>query len=348
MKEKKKKESKKILLQALKISIGSSVAICLAQSFELEYAVSAGSITLLTLVTTKLETLKLSLYRLITFGITVVLAGITIGVIESGWVAYGIFVLLLIGICHLLGWQATISVNAVIGTHFLTEKDFGYEFIYNEFLLVLIGISIAVILNLFYDYRHQKNGLVSGMRYTEQQLQKVLAELAAYLTGRAMQRNVWDDICRLEREIEEFVRDACEYQDNTFQSHPGYYIDYFEMRLKQCGILHNLHYEIKKIRSMPRQAKIISDYIMDMTPYVVETNSAEEQIRKLEQICREMKEEPLPATREEFEGRAMLYHILMDLEEFLIFKKRFVESLDEKQMERYWKKEKQKSKTTAE
>lgn len=39
-----------------------------------------------------------------------------------------------------------------------------------------------------------------------------------------------------------------------------------------------------------------------------------------------MKKEPLPVTREEFESRALLYHILMDLEEFLIEKKRFVTS----------------------
>ena len=49
-----------------------------------------------------------------------------------------------------------------------------------------------------------------------------------------------------------------------------------------------------------------------------------------------MKREPLPLSREEFESRAMLYHILMDLEEFLIFKKRFVEGLSDEQRRRYW------------
>ncbi len=340
MNVKTKKEWKKLLLQTLKIAVGSSVAIFIAQYLGLEYGVSAGSITLLTLVTTKWETVKLSLCRLITFVITVVLAGITIGPMESGWVAYGIFVFLLIGVCHLLGWQATISVNSVIGTHFLMSEDFGFDFIFNEFLLVLIGITIAVILNLFYDYRHQKNGLVRSMRYTESRLQAILGKMAAYLAGEELPRSVWDDIRKLEGEQEEFVRDACEYQDNTFHSHPGYYIDYFEMRLKQVGILHNLHYEIKKIRNMPRQAKIISEYIVYMAQYVVETNSPDEQIQKLEGIFEEMQREPLPVTREEFEGRAVLYHILMDLEEFLVFKKRFVEGLDEGQKERYWKKEK--------
>ena len=48
----------------------------------------------------------------------------------------------------------------------------------------------------------------------------------------------------------------------------------------------------------------------------------------------------LPVTREEFEGRAVLYHIMMDLEEFLLYKKRFIESLSEKQKRIYWETEK--------
>ncbi|MEG3032202.1 MAG: hypothetical protein RR813_03145, partial [Enterococcus sp.] len=36
-------------------------------------------------------------------------------------------------------------------------------------------------------------------------------------------------------------------------------------------------------------------------------------------------ETPLPQTKEEFLRKARLYHILMDLEEFLIFKKRFLQ-----------------------
>ncbi len=50
-----------------------------------------------------------------------------------------------------------------------------------------------------------------------------------------------------------------------------------------------------------------------------------------------MKKEELPKSREEFENRAILYHILMDMEEFLVYKQRFVRSLDERQKKLYWK-----------
>ena len=333
-----KKEWKKVLLMAIKIAVGSSASIYAAQLLGLQNEASAGTIALLTLVTTKWETVWLSLYRIITFAIAAVLAGIIFLLFDSEWIAYGIYIFLLIGISYAFGWKATVSVNAVIGTHFLIQRDFGAAFIWNEFLLVMIGITAALILNLFYDYRSLKNDLIRSMRSTEERLQMILGELAAYLSDKEMQRDVWADIRELEAALQGYIRDACEYQDNTFHSHPGYYIDYFEMRMKQLNILHNLHYEVKKIRKIPAQAKIVAEYILYLTDYVVELNSPEEQISRLAQIFQEMKEEPLPVTREEFENRAVLYHILMDLEEFLIVKKRFVIGLNETQRYLYWNK----------
>ena len=336
-----KKEWKKIVIQTGKIAVGSSAAIYIAQTLGLENAASAGTITLLTIVTTKRETLKLSAYRLITFAVSVLLAAMTIGCLESVWIAYAVYIFAVIFICQMFGWQATISVNSVIGIHFLTSKDFSLSFIFNEFLLVFIGITIAVLLNLFHDYKSQEDKLIQSMRDTEERLQMILGGLAAYLSGKNMQWDVWNDIRRLEQDLEGYIKNAYEYQGNSFQSHPGYYTEYFEMRLNQLGMLHNLHYEVKKIRSMPRQAMVIADYILYMMDYVVEVNSPDEQIARLEEIFADMKKETLPESREEFEARAVLYHILMDIEEFLLFKKRFVESLDEKKLERYWKKDKE-------
>ena len=200
-----------ILMRAAKIAVGSSAAIYIAQHLELENAASAGTITLLTLVTTKWETLKLSLFRLITFALSVFLAAVAIGFLESEWIAYGIYIFVLISVCHSLGWQATVSVNSVIGIHFLTSKDFSTAFLLNEFLLVLIGITIAVILNLFYDYSHQKNGLVKSMRDTEKRLQMILGGLAAYLSGKEMQHDIWSEMRQLEQDLMEYIREACEY-----------------------------------------------------------------------------------------------------------------------------------------
>lgn len=331
------KRWKKALLQAVKIAVGSSAAIYLAELFQLQFAASAGSIALLTIVATKWETVRLSLLRVASFAGAAALSCLTIAVFRSEWVAYGVFIFLLVVICEWLGWKSTVSVNAVIGTHFLSTQDIGWAFICNELYLVLLGISIAFVLNLFHDNGSHKKQIEGHILYTEERLKALFGKLRDYLLEKPVTGDVWEEVKGLEGELKQFIAEAFDYQNNTFVSHPQYYIDYFEMRLNQCMILHNLHYEMKKIKAMPRQAGIIADYVQYLSNYVVEHNIPRPQIERLEELFADMKKEPLPLSREEFESRAILYHILMDLEDYLYVKKRFVEGLDETQRKIYWK-----------
>ena len=90
---------------------------------------------------------------------------------------------------------------------------------------------------------------------------------------------------------------------------------------------------------MPEQAEVVAEYILYMKEHVTEMNNPKVQLERLHQVLADMEKTPLPENWEEFEGKAKVYHIMMDLEEFLIYKKRFVESLDEKKLRIYWNKE---------
>lgn len=326
----------KNIVTALKTAIGSCAAIYIAMVLDLEFATSAGIITLLTIVTTRWGTIKLSLLRIVTFIMSVVAAFIIFRHIKSIWLAYGIFIFFLIFTGEYVGFRATLSVNALIGTHFLTTRNFNFSFILNEFLLVLIGTFIAFLLNLFQNNKSAKNKIVYNIHYTEQCLKDILYELSAYLFRLSMGAHVWQNIIELEKKLEHFRDEAYDYKENTFVSHTSYYIQYFEMRTKQCNVLHNLHQELKTIRHLPKQAQIVGEYISYLAGYVTEMNDPKPQLDRLNMILSSMEKENLPETREEFESRAKLYHVLMDLEEFLIFKRWFVESVDEKQQEVYW------------
>lgn len=296
--------------------------------------------TLLSLLGTKWETVKFSLVRLGTFFLTVMLIFLIMPRMHSEWIAYGVIVFLLVFLTNLMGWRATLSVNAIITAHYMTRQDFAPAFLFNEFMMVFIGVVIAIVLNLFHLNKSQKKDLMEGIRYVETAMQADLREVAGYLMGEQMKeqrsRSVWVDITLLEGKLRELMEEAREYQDNTFESHHDYYLDYFEMRLDQCRMLDSLHYEMRKMRSMPKQARVIADYIRYLADYVVEKNVPEKQMVRLNEIFAEMEKEELPESREEFESRALLYHILMDLEEFLKYKRAFVEGLGERQRKEYW------------
>lgn len=328
---------RKILLLSVKIGVGSSIAILIAQALNLEYAVSAGTVTLLTLMTTKWETIKLSVSRFLTLAITLLLAWVIFSFDIHMWIGYGILLTLVVFIAESFGLRATISVNSVVAAHLVSGQDFSAAAIRNEFLLVLIGVVIAIILNLFHSNITHQRQIIADMRDTENKLQAILIELAVYLSGKEMGENVWDDLCALESQLESYTQSAREYQNNTFQSHPEYYISYFEMRHKQCHILQNLHDEMRQILTMPKQAEMISEFLHYLADYVIEVNSPHRQVERLNEIFEDMKNEELPKTREEFENRAILYHVLMDIQDFLMRKAEFVMNLDDKQLHLYWK-----------
>lgn len=330
---------RKALLLSAKIAVGSSLAIYIAQLLQLQNAMSAGIITLLTLVTTKWETLKLSVLRLVTYLFSIVICFMVFMIVPSVWVEFGIFLFIIVLVGERMGWRSTLSVNAVIGTHFLVSQDFSYGFIFNELMLIIIGIVIAILLNLLHINDAHERGIIKAMRHVEYQMKLILEEMAGYLAKKSAGSTVWDDIKKLEGELEEFMELAYEYQNNTFVSHPSYYIEYFEMRYKQCGALHNLHSEMKRMRTMPTQAHIVSDYIIEISKHVTEMNNPKVLMEELEELVENLYEDDLPKTKLEFKSQAELYHTLMDLEEFLMYKKRFIESIDAEQFRIYWKTE---------
>ena len=207
---------RKTLLLAVKIGFGSSIAIYIAQALNLEYAVSAGTVTLLTLMTSKRETIRLSAARFTTFFMTLLMAWIIFSHIKNMWIAYGILLTLVVLIAETFRWRATISVNAVVAVHLLTSQNFSTANVWNEFLLVLIGVILAVVLNMFHANFSHKRKIVSDMRKTERGLQSILGELAAYLSGKEMRETVWDDICALEDQIKDHIISAAEYQNKSF------------------------------------------------------------------------------------------------------------------------------------
>lgn len=328
-----KRQMIKMLMLAAKIAVGSSIAIYLAELLELQFSASAGIVTLLTLVTTKRGTIKLALARFVTFAVVVLFSWMTFIPFRSEWLAFGVFIFLTVLMCQVSGWMATLSVNAVIGTHFLTTLDFSPASFLNEFLLVLIGSTIAFLLNLFHHNRSQEEHLREKMTYTEEQMQFIFGEVAAYLSNKTMEVDVWGHVAKLESLIREYTREAYEYQENSFRSDPEYYIDYFEMRMDQCKTLYSLHSGMWWLRVVPEQAMPLAEYMLYLAEHVTELNVPEPQLERLNEMIEDMGKEPLPTDKEELEGRAILYHIMKSIEGFLLVKKRFVDARLPKQKE---------------
>lgn len=314
---------RRLLLKALKIAAGSGMAIVVAELLGLSYATSAGIITLLTVQDTRQDTIQLTVDRILSFVLCAGLIYVCFHFPPGGWVNYTVYILLMVVFCCLFDWQNTISVNAVMGTHYLMTPDYSLNFALNELTLILIGTGLALGLNwLMPSYRKK---ILEDVRISEQGMKKVLSEMAEYLRKRKSSEDVWVDLDALEAILHDGLKHAHEQVNNTLGEQDYYYAAYLEMRLQQCSMLQTLRNSVIRIRKVPKQAVYVADYLEYLAESSAEKDVPEEQLWKLEMVLDRMNMEALPRTREEFENRAILLHVLMDLKEFLEVKQRFLE-----------------------
>lgn len=326
--------AKRVFINMLRMGAGVILAVGIARKIGLSNSYSAGTIALLTLLTTKRESLRQSLWRIVTFFITAAVTFLAEQVIPYPIITFGITVMLLYLFCEKLDIMPLLAVNGVICAHLVTVGSFSCQLLLDEFLMVLTGMGSALICGQIYSGKIARSQLRRRMLRDDRTLADWLRDLAA-----ALERRDHDlpDLHDYEKQLKEDRGLAVEYTENSWASHADYFAEYFEMRLRQAGVLKNLEWELSSYHVPPAQTRMIADFIRTLSRHVCETNEPAAQETQLQALLNSLRQERLPQNRTEFEHRAILYHILMTIREFIQLKRQFVDGLSERQKEAYWK-----------
>lgn len=318
----------------LKVAIGSTLAVMVAKYVGLNYATSAGIITLLTIQTTKKETLEVSINRVLAFLIAISLASVLFLQFGFYTVIYGVFLLFFIILCNLFGLEVGITSNAVLMTHLLSQGAININTISNEVFILLIGASIGIFINLFIPKKEKR--IKEKQKIIDMRMKEILYHLSEEIiaTSKAEEEAIFQNI---DTEIEIAMKVAKEVLNNSFDSDAIYYINYMDMRRSQCMILKNIHHHIHRLGKVQSQAYEISTLIKHISASFHEYNNADNLLDTLNKQIDNFKEHALPMSRDEFENRAVLYQILHDFQYFLTLKHNFSHSLTERQKAIFWK-----------
>ncbi len=309
----------------LKFSLGASIALLIAQALHLENIGSAAIIALLTMMTTRKETINLSILRIITFCVTIILCYIFFNYFYLGFISYGLFLLSLFIFSYLFKCESSISINAVIGTHYYAGLNFTFEFLINEFLLIIIGITIALILNMILNFESNEDQMKENIKHLEEQMQECIDKLSDILISKNKESI---DIEALENRINHYLEESLSYKKNTFGVQSEYYYDYFYMRNNQFKILKTIIRDISHIQSHTIQSQLIGQYLKKLGEYIKEYNHPIDQIKNIEELYNQIQGQELPKSRDEFEERAILYHIVHDIKEFLYIKQDYIQMIE--------------------
>lgn len=310
-----------IIVNSLKVSVAVAVAIAIANILQLEYAISAGIVAVLSIQPTKRETINVAVGRLIAFGIALLIAAVSYRIFGINQIGFWVYIVPYVFICYLRKWNAAITMNSVLVSHFLTYESMDFPYILNEVLIFSIGVSVGILINL---HLHKKKAYIEKLKNeTDEQIVVILTKLGERIQNKENLEYNSNSFQALEHIIREAKNAAEENFNNQFRGKDKYDEEYIAMRERQYNVLIEMNKIVKKLETTPHTAEVISDFFYKMANVFHRDNDGKALMEEFREMDLYMKKQPLPTERQEFEDRARLFALMRNIEELIEIKMEF-------------------------
>lgn len=313
----------KIGYRTIKTAIGAPVAISIAQLIGVTNFASAGIITILCIQPSRKKSFLSAGDRFLACIIASLYSFIFFETLGYNPIVVGLMLAVFIPTTVFLNISQGIATSSVIIFNLYSASYLNFTFLFDQFLLVVVGIGTGLLLNIYMpSLDKQLNG---KRKKLEGNFQIILLEIALYLRDENM---AWagKEITECEELLEETNELVERDRENHLlrEKHP--YEEYFNMRREQFELLKQM---LPLVTKLPKQYSIsekVAQFFEDLSQSVHPGNTALIHLDALEQLREEFDQEELPASQDEFETRANLFRLLHDIEDYLLLKNSFKKS----------------------
>ena len=314
---------KRVVFNTMKIVLASIFAIVIAYSLDFSFYISCGIVTILTIQSTKKDTLHTAIERFMAFIIALVIAYGCFYFFGYTILAYCIYLVFYLFICQLCSWYSSMAVNSVLISHFLTFQMMTFPTIINELGLFGIGVSIGIMANLHL----KKNIYIEDLKsQADDQIRYILLRMSKRIV---QDIDEYDGSCfdLLYELISKAKTMSYENEKNSIFTFDDFDRKYISMRSKQTQVLYEMYKIIRNMHTTPFTAKMISEFLNKIANEYHLKNDCEQLLDEFYDLDAKMKSTPLPVERNEFEDRARLFVLLRRIEEFLLIKREFYKNV---------------------
>ena len=130
------------------------------------------------------------------------------------------------------------------------------------------------------------------------------------------------DLNTLNALIDSSISEAYNNINNNLLSDTRFFLDHMEIIKSQRNILNTLYDLVSQLNYLPAQGQIVSNFINKVGNTSFEVNTVNDLLNDLEKMYNDMKTQPLPQDRDEFENRAILFLCLIEMKKYLINRKK--------------------------
>ncbi len=309
------------IIKSIKIALAAVLAISIAARLGFQYSATAGIITVLSIQNTKRETLKSARNRALAFLCALVLAAGAFRLLGFTLTAFAVYLLLFSLLCLYADWGEAIAMDSVLITHFLSEQSMSAALMRNEIALFLIGTSVGILVNM--HLRRKEDEFQRLADEADRRIKEMLEKMSVWLLLGDEEKHGPGCLLQLQESLTAAKTCALNNYNNALWKKDSYEVDYIQMRQQQSMVLQELYENVKSSACLPRQALHTAKLIESIGQNYHRDNPAEGLLQELDLLFQDLKGHELPASREEFEARAILFYILKQLKELLLIKRNF-------------------------
>ncbi|WP_052703030.1 aromatic acid exporter family protein [Paenibacillus beijingensis] len=305
----------KIGFRTVKTALGVSIAILLAQSLNLEYFTASGILTLLCIQRSRRQSTRAVSSRFFACLISLFLSSALFELIGYQFYSFLILLLMFIPLCVRIGVKEGIASSSVIVMHVYMHAKPEWSFFWNEFLVILIGLGVALLVNWYMPSSDKE--LKQTKEAIDGLVAAILNEIALFLKEGSTQ---WDgkEVLQLGDTLRK-ARALAVLETENMMRKDEYLENYLNAKQQQYDLLKSMLPSISRTNVKMEQGMRIGEFVQEISKGLTEPGSG-----RIDRFCNHLhdireyhKLLPLPVTRDEFENRASLYAIANDLERFL-------------------------------
>lgn len=308
------------VIMGLKAALGASAAIGLAMLLSLEYAATAGIICILSLMGTKRETLRIAGGRLMALLSGTGVAAVCYHLLGFSLAGFTAYLFIFAVTCYACRWGYAVTLVSVLMSHFMAYGEMTLPQLANEGLLFLIGTGVGVLVNL--HLRPDAEAMRRHMTTVDELMRSAMHAVSRGPEGLSYAQRLLE---ALKRELTIAEQLAIDNADNTFGDAPLYPVRYVQMRANQRKILVQILHAMEDVDASTRQHGAVCALLERVAGEYSQENDVSALLAAVQDVLADMRAQELPANREEFENRAVLYYVLLRTEDFLLLKRQFHE-----------------------
>ncbi|MGL6025375.1 MAG: aromatic acid exporter family protein [Cetobacterium sp.] len=310
--------------KVIKTALASLLAYYLSDYFDIKYGLTASIIAIISIQATKTDSIKITIERFFA-----VLLGMSLFIFLSSFLGYqyitlGIFILLFMPLCMKFRIFQGFLVTTVLATHILSEKSVSPSFLLNEFYVLVIGLSVGNLLNLYMPTNSKRIDEVKIE--VDSMLKTILIDIAESLKCSCVSVNENKNYKAFKATIEEGKKYSLLDYDNALFDKCNQNLDFFSLRRRQYRILTRMRSCFRRLYITHEYSLIIADFITKVADSIDIDANIIPLIKEHKELTELFSNFPLPKTRAEFENRATLFQLLQEMEEFLQSKIEFQSS----------------------